>query len=86
MLGEEVVDEGVVTQPSPLRIPPHGAENVGVDPNGDQSSDLRAHRRSPRDDVYRRLGESLVLPAPSHGKENGTMSSGRNPESPRRST
>jgi len=40
MPGEQVVDEGLVAQPSPLGLPPHGIEDLGIDPNGDQSPGL----------------------------------------------
>jgi Histidine kinase-, DNA gyrase B-, and HSP90-like ATPase len=37
VLREQFVDERLVTQPSPLGFPPHGGENVRIDPNRDQS-------------------------------------------------
>src|SRR5881397_3790735 len=32
---EQVVDQRLVAQPSPLGLPPHGIEHLGIDPNGD---------------------------------------------------
>src|SRR5206468_4518016 len=32
----------LVAQPSPLGLPPHGIEHLGIDPNGDQSPGLSA--------------------------------------------
>src|SRR5438132_9104046 len=32
---EQVVDPRLVAQPSPLGLPPHGIEHLGIDPNGD---------------------------------------------------
>src|SRR5437879_12000358 len=40
VLREQVVDQRLVAQPSPLGLPPHGIEALGIDPNGDQSSGL----------------------------------------------
>lgn len=45
MLREQVVDERLVAQASPLGFPPHGGENVRIDPNRDQSPGLGAQRR-----------------------------------------
>src|SRR5260370_24890168 len=36
MLREQVVDEGLVAQPSSLGLAPHGVEDLRIDPNGDQ--------------------------------------------------
>lgn len=35
MLSEQVVDEGLVAQPSPLGLSSHSVEDLGIDPNGD---------------------------------------------------
>jgi hypothetical protein len=32
---EQVVDEGLVAQPSPLGLASHSVEDLGIDPNGD---------------------------------------------------
>src|SRR2546428_10618509 len=40
VLREQVVDQRLVAQPSPLGLPPDGIEDLGIDPNGDQSSGL----------------------------------------------
>jgi len=37
MLREQIVDEGLVTQPSPLGLPPHGVEDLRIDSDRDQS-------------------------------------------------
>jgi hypothetical protein len=47
VLGEQIVDEGLIAQPSPLRLPSHRVENLGIDPNGNQSPGLGTQRRSP---------------------------------------
>src|SRR5207249_4847200 len=45
MLREQVVDERLVAQPSPLAFPPHGGKNVRIDANRDQSPGLGAQWR-----------------------------------------
>jgi hypothetical protein len=42
MLREQVVDEGLIAQPSPLGLAPYGVEDLGIDPNGDHSPGLGA--------------------------------------------
>jgi hypothetical protein len=35
VLREEIVDEGLVAEPTPLGLAPHGVENLWIDPNRD---------------------------------------------------
>jgi hypothetical protein len=41
VLGEKVVDEGLVAKPTPLGLAPHGIENLGIDPNRNESAGRR---------------------------------------------
>jgi len=38
---EEVVDEGLVAKPTPLGLAPHGLENLGINPNRNESPGRR---------------------------------------------
>jgi hypothetical protein len=38
---EKIVDEGLVAKPTPLRLAPDSVENLGIDPNRDQSPGRR---------------------------------------------
>jgi hypothetical protein len=56
MLRKQVVDEGLVTQPSPLGLPPHGFEDLRIDPDRDQSPGLDPERRPPNASHCSELG------------------------------
>jgi len=47
ILGENVVDERLVAQAAPLRFSSDRREDLGIDPNGNQSPGFRAQRRPP---------------------------------------
>src|SRR5262249_12802892 len=47
ILGEEVVDQRLVSQAAPLRLSPHGSEDLWFDPDRNQTSGLCTQRRSP---------------------------------------
>jgi len=72
VLREEVVDEELVAKPSPPGLTPHGVENLGIDPNGDQSPGSRtqggpphtSHRSELRGGSLRDVGE--VNPGTPH--------------------
>lgn len=56
MPGEQVIDEGLIAQPSPLRLPSHSVEDLGIDSNGNESPGLGAQRRSPHASHHFELG------------------------------
>jgi hypothetical protein len=56
VLGEQIVDEGLIAQPSTLGLAPHSVENLGIDPNGNQSPGLGTQRRSPHASHRSQLG------------------------------
>jgi hypothetical protein len=35
VLREEIIDEGLVAEPTPLGFAPYGVKNLGIDPNRD---------------------------------------------------
>jgi hypothetical protein len=41
VLREQIVDEGLVAKPTPLGLAPHRVENLGIDPNCNQSPGSR---------------------------------------------
>jgi hypothetical protein len=47
VLREELVDEGLIAKATPLGLAPHGVENLGIDPNRDQSPGSRPQGRPP---------------------------------------
>jgi len=72
MLREQVVDEGLVAQPSPLGLPSHGVEHLRIDPNGDQPPGLEpqggpphaSHRSELSGRSFRDIGEVNPGPPP----------------------
>src|SRR5258708_19792829 len=56
MLREQVVDEGLVAQPSPLGLPSHGVEHLRIDPNGDQPPGLSPQEGPPHASHPSKLG------------------------------
>jgi len=56
MLSEQVVDEGLVAQPSPLGLSSHSVEDLGIDPNGDQPPGLGPQGGSPHASHHSELG------------------------------
>ena len=47
ILGQNVVDERLVAQTASLRFSSHGREDLGIDPNRNQSPGFRTQRRPP---------------------------------------
>ena len=56
MLREQIVDEGLVTQPSSLGLPPHGVEDLRIDADRDQSPGLSPQGRPPNASHRSKLG------------------------------
>jgi len=56
MLCEQVVDERLVAQPSPLGLPSHGVEHLRIDPNGDQPPGFGPQGRPPHASHRAELG------------------------------
>src|SRR3990172_10696870 len=61
VLREEVIDEGLVAQPSPFGLTPDRTEYLGVDPNGDQSPRRRPQGGPPHSSPGQ-LGSPLHTP------------------------
>ena len=72
VLREQIVDQGLVTQPAPLRLPAHGSQYLGIDPNGDEASGRRpqggtAHAAHGSELYGGRLGDiGEINPSPPH--------------------